>query len=462
MWSIPVLASGLLPLIGRRSGVLRDLWVGLATGATVVLCLFLLRGVGGEVLQLGHLELFQGAGYGLILVDKVGLFLALLFSGVWVLVGLYSFGYMKGYRHLTEYYALMLLMLGATVGMGFSANLLLLYLCWELAGVCTWRLVGFYRNPFEVEVAEKTFLMTFFGSTLMLAGFGALYQERGSLNLLALKGAAVDSPAALLILAGIVAKSASIPLHTWLADAHPAAPSPMSGLLSGVIAKLGVILYIRIFVQSLSPPPFWGNFIAGLAVASGLVAGGCALLEKDYKRILAFSTVSQLAYCFIGFAFASKIGVVGGLLYLASHCLGKAGLFLGFGVVERSTNRRQITELGGLLRHLPVTGTSILLLSLSIIGIPPLLGFFSKFLVVLDAAQHSHLVAIGAVLVALFTLLYLLRVFHQVFLGEERRYPGVSEPVLLTGVVVAFALASVAAGLCFRVPFEFLTSGVVK
>ncbi len=457
---VPIGAGVLTPLFGRIHRVGREVWALLVSGSAFGLSILLLRTVLiGKPLWAWRLPVMSVLPAPLMYIDRVGVFLAVLFSFVFFLTTLYSTGYLKGYPHQSEYYGLLLVLLGAVTGIVFSAHLLMLYLFWELATLGTWRLVGFYRNPNEIRIAEKMFLLTFFGSVLMLCGFGALYVKYQTFNIFDLSGLPIDSWVAFLILAGIFVKSASLPLHTWLADAHPAAPSPMSALLSGIIAKIGLVAYIRIFIQGVTPPPFWGGTVAALAVASAVVAAGCALVEKDYKRILAFSTVSQLGYIFIGFSLATYWGVVGGLLYLASHCLAKAGLFLAFGIVERQTHERNVDQLGGLVHTLPVTGISTFILALSIIGIPPLFGFFSKVVVVIAAAQKSIIVTAGLVLVAIFTLLYFIRIFSKVFLGHPKGRTTVREPVLLTSVVVVLAAVSLVFGLGIGYLVGFFNQG---
>jgi formate hydrogenlyase subunit 3/multisubunit Na+/H+ antiporter MnhD subunit len=444
----PIAAGILTPLVGKIHRVVRDIWsLGICAGALGLSIFLLSTVIIGKPSWAWWLPVMNVLPAPLLVIDRLGAFLATLFSFVFFLTTLYATGYLKGYPHQNEYYALVLVLLGAVTGIVFSAHLLVLYLFWELATLATWRLVGFYRSPDEIRIAEKTFLVTFFGSVLMLCGFAALYVKYQTFNIFDLSRLPVDGWVAVLILAGIFVKSATLPLHTWLADAHPAAPPPMSALLSGIIAKIGLVAYIRIFVQGLVPPAFWGGMVAGLAIASALVAAGSALVEKDYKRILAFSTVSQLGYIFVGFSLCSYWGIVGGLLYLASHCLAKAGLFLAFGIVERQTHERNVDELGGLVHTLPVTGVSTFILFLSIIGIPPLLGFFSKIMVIIAAAQKNIIVAAALVLVAIFTLVYCLRIFSKVFLGSPRGKTAVREPKLLTGVVVVLAACSIVFGL---------------
>jgi formate hydrogenlyase subunit 3/multisubunit Na+/H+ antiporter MnhD subunit len=392
-------------------------------------------------------------------IDGVGLMLAVLFGTIWLLVVVYSFDHMRNAGHQDDYYGYLLLMLGAMVGFCFSWNAIALYIFWEMAGVCTWRLVAHRRTNLEIATANRTLLITFSGSVLMLVGFAMVFVDRRSFDLSV--GAGPVGPwAAVLILAGMVTKSASLPLYVWLPDAHAAAPSPVSALLSGVVAKIGLIAYLRLFVQShVLLPAWWTWLVGGLGVSGALVAAGLALRENDIKRILGFSTVSQLGYVFLGFAVVSGLGAVAGIVYLVAHALAKAGLFLAMGSVEHNTGRRDRRDLGGLVRGMPVTATAVALLMLSIIGIPPLLGFFGKFYVVVAAVRANLVLATGAILAAVLTLLYMLRLY-RVFLGEPRDGAGGSESWAMTVPVVVLAALTTGLGIGFPLFVRMVEQGL--
>jgi formate hydrogenlyase subunit 3/multisubunit Na+/H+ antiporter MnhD subunit len=199
------------------------------------------------------------------------------------------------------------LIIASLIGVAFSENLILLYIFWEIAALATWRLVGFYREKKIVRIADKTFLMTFLGSSFMLLGFVLLYNQTGTLSITQLRGIEVSNLNGILFLIflGIIAKSACLPIHSWLAEAHPVAPSPMSAILSGVEVEVGLFAFLRLFGYTFN----WSsNWILWLAVISSLIGAGAALREKDIKRIIAYSTVSQVGYILLGFALLSKIG----------------------------------------------------------------------------------------------------------------------------------------------------------
>jgi len=413
----------------------------------VIILLWVLAGANGPLLDVGTM----------LALDGVGLLLATVFSVIWLVVVVYSIDYMKASPDQDDFYGFLLLMLGAIIGLCLSRSLLAVYAFWEIIGVCTWRLTAFYRRDAEVGIANRTLLITFAGSVLMLVGFGLVYLESGTLAMPELVGFSLSPIAALLILAGMVTKSASLPLYVWLPDAHTAAPSPVSAVLSGVVAKVGLIAYVKLLIQShVLLPVWWPLLVGGLGVAGALVAGGCALRERDMKRVLAFSTVSQLGYIFIGFALATGFGLVAGLVYLVGHAIAKAGLFLSYGMVEHSTHKRNLSDLSGMARTMPVTAVAVALLMLSIIGIPPFLGFFGKFYVISAAMQWNALIAIGALVAAVLTLLYMLRLY-RVFFGAPMPETPSRERPLMAACVLFLAAASTGLGLLFP-----LMAGIFK
>jgi len=354
---------------------------------------------------------------------------------------------MKEQENQREYYFMTSLMIASLIGASFSRNLVLFYIFWEIAALTTWRLVGFYREEKIVWIADKTFLMTFLGSSFMLMGFCLLYIQTGSLDLIQLKGVAVPNINLILFLIflGIIAKSAILPLHTWLSDAHPVAPSPMSAILSGVEVEIGLLGFLRIFVWMAGVS--W-NWILILAVVSSLIGAGAALVEKDIKRIIAYSTVSQVGYILLGFALLTRIGVVAGLLYFIVHAIAKASLFLGAGVVERKYGTRDITKLGGLMKTSPVFGIGFLFSAFSIAGFPPFGGFYAKLMVIMGVVKESHFwVATLAIATAILTMLYLFRLFNGIFMGKEVPEKSTSSSRLMIGCVVFLGIISLVIGI---------------
>lgn len=443
-----LLGAIFVPLLGSLGcllfpGKLKKIWSFLITLLPFIFVGFLLFSLlEGQKIWF-KFPLFNSEFLSLSLVaDPLGVIFSLLFLFVGMVSLIYSFTYIKEYE--SEYYFMTTLLFGALVGVVFSLNLIFLYLFWEIAALGTWRLVGFYRGEKEVRMANKAFLFIFLGSSFMLLGFIFLYQKMGTLNLDTLRGKEPVSFILLLILAGILAKSATLPLQIWVPHAYPTAPSSINAILSAMVDNLGIFAFLRIFYWTFNYSWVW---LGWLVVISSLVAGGAAFIEKDTKRILAYSTISQLGFIFLGFTLLTKFGIVAGITYFVAHSIAKAGLFLGVGVVEENTGERNLKNLGGLMRRMPLTGVGFLFSSLSLVGIPPFFGFYPKFLLILGTVKSgSPWLASFLVLSAIFTLLYSFRLFNGIFLGKEK-FTGVKEKTKsMVGCVLFLGLISLLLG----------------
>jgi NADH:ubiquinone oxidoreductase subunit 5 (subunit L)/multisubunit Na+/H+ antiporter MnhA subunit len=380
-------------------------------------------------------------------VDGLGVYVASASSLIGLLILLYSLGYMKAYAHQGEYYFLVVLFLGSMMGLVLSANLLLMYIFWEMTALCSWRLIGFYRDPQHLRSADTALLLTVFGSFCMLIGLEMIWNETGTFAIDALRGQPISNLAMGLVLVGMLAKSAQVPLQIWLPGAG-VAPSPVTALLhAAVLVVIGVFAFARIFVGVFGLTPTWQIVACIFAIATILIAGAAALVENNAKRILAYSTLGQLGYVFLGLATMNDIGIAGALAFLLAHSLAKAGLFLCIGIVEHQTHTRDIRELGGLIRTMPITAMTFAVCALTIVGFPPTAGFFGKLMIIMGVAQSENLLfAILAVLGALLTLVYMVRLFNAVFLGEERMKAREGTPIMLA-TVIAFAVLSLLVGL---------------
>ena len=238
-------------------------------------------------------------------------------------------------------------------------------------------------------------------------------------------------------------------MQIWL-PAAGVAPSPVTALLhAAVLVVIGVFAFARIFIGAFNLPPNWQTYTSIVATLTILIAGGAALVENNAKRILAYSTLGQLAYVYLGFASMTAIGIVGGLVFLLAHSLAKAGLFLCVGIIEHKTHTKDIRELGGMFRNFPVTAIAFILCALTIISFPPSAGFVGKMMIIMGALQGGKVAfAALAVLGALLSIAYMLRLFNAVFLGQSTRWKDIREGtpgMVLT--VVAFAVLSLLAGL---------------
>jgi NADH-quinone oxidoreductase subunit L len=360
-----------------------------------------------------------------LLVDPLSVTMMLIVSGVGGLIVLYSVGYMDGDPEERRYFAYMSLFVFSMLLLVQAGNFLLLLAGWGLVGLASYLLIGFWHErPEAIAAAKKAFVMNAFGDATMALAFFVLMWQTGSLNFeLSFQGAATLSQTtvnlvALGLLGGAVAKSAQIPLHTWLPDAMEG-PTPVSALIhAATMVTAGVYLIVRAHpIFELAPSI--SNLAAGLGAITLLLAGLVALVQTDIKRVIAYSTMSQIGYMFVG----AGLGAYGSAMFhLMTHAFFKALLFLAAGlIIHHLAGEQDIRQMGGLRRVMPKTFIAFLVGSLALVGIPPLSGFFSKDAILASALASGGygqiLFAIGLV-GALLTGLYTFRLFFIVFLGE--------------------------------------------
>ncbi len=390
---VPVFGAFILPLIGWISPKTRNVLAFIFIACSFLLSLTLIPSSLSGNPPFFTASLAFGFNFS-FLADGLAVFMACVSSLISAIILLYSWGYIEHYENQNEYYSMVVLFCGSMMGLVYSSNLIFLYVFWEITALTSWRLIGFFREKKYVLKADKAFMVTIFGALLMLAGFIALYQQTGSFDLQAIKAALGSSPVSniilLMILAGILSKSATLPFHTWLPDAG-VAPSPVTALLhAAVLVKIGVYVYARLFVATFPIEAIWHTVVPVIAVSSTLVSAAAAYMETDIKRLIAYSTVSQIGFIFFGLATGSVIGVAGGLLYILMHGLAKAGLFLSAGIIEQNAKTKDITKMGGLINTMPVTAISFLFCALSVMGVPPFGGFFSKYMVFAGGIQGKQ------------------------------------------------------------------------
>jgi len=355
----------------------------------------------------------------LFLWDDLSFLFALTSTLVAFIIFLYSFGYFKEEKEKNFFSFWALIFLGSMLGVVFSDNLIFLYLFWEVAGLCSYRLIGLHRENEHLLKADKAFMITAGGAGIMFLSFAYIYSQTGTFSLSEMKGVSVSSFVFFLFFIGVITKSATFPLHTWLPDAS-VAPTPVTAFLhAAVLVKIGIYGILRVFWKTLS---IEGNIIWALylCIFSSLIAGTVALIEKDFKKILAYSTVSQLGFLLSGILFFNERAIEGVLIFYLAHALGKGGLFLTAGIMEKIFGTKDITKMAGVMKSLPQTTIAYFLCMLSVIGIPPFLGFFGKINIITGALEKGALLA-GFLLIisSVLTLLYLWRTFKYVFISEK-------------------------------------------
>lgn len=453
---VPVIGAFLIPLLSPISKKLRN-YTALALVSFSVIFSFIAlpSALWGTPIHY-NIDFPLNFNFGL-LGDGLAVFMAIVSSFIGAITIIYSFGYISHYKNQNEYYLMVVLFLGSMMGIVYSTNLIFIYVFWEISAICCWRLIGFFREKDYIIKADKAFLVTVFGALLMLVGFLLIYFETGTFDLVKMRGMKIPDLAVFLILFGIFSKSATVPLHTWLPDAG-VAPSPVTSLLhAAVLVKIGIYVFARLFLVTFEVNEIWHTVIPVVAGISALVSAGAALIDTDLKRIIAYSTVSQLAFIFLGLSIGNVIGASGALLYILMHGLAKGGLFLCAGIVEQNTKTRNITQLGGLITTMPVTAITFAICAFSVMGVPPLGGFFSKLMVIRGAVDGGDFwIALTFVIGAILTMIYMLRVFIMVFFGENT-HPNIKEGSFsMIFSVVVLATLSILGGIFIYYPSEMV------
>ena len=458
---VPLLGSFLLPFLGRLGANVRNLAALIFVLVSFVCSALSLRpALAGSPLRF-WLELPQGLSFG-FLADGLAVFVALVSALAAAVIIFYSFAYIERYENQNEYYTMVVLFTGAVMGLVFSTNLIFIYAFWEITSVCGWRLIGFHRGAEDVRRADKAFLVNMGGALLMLTGFIGLYMSLGTFNLLDMQGRGLDNWIMVMILFGVLSKSAILPLHTWLPESADS-PAPIVSLLGGaVLVNMGVYVFARLFLVIFQPEPVWQTIVPAIAVISSLVAAGAALREKDLMRLLCYSTICQLGFILLGLSCGVMIGAAGGLTYILMHALAAGGLFLCAGMIKQSCGVSDLDRLGGLAQNMPITAACFALCAFSVMGLPPFGGFFAKYMIISGAVQTGMTwLALLLVLASIMTVVYLLRAMTGLFFGpllNPDAHEGSWEMVIS---LLLFGSLSLIIGLCINVPAN-ITSYIVE
>jgi NADH-quinone oxidoreductase subunit L len=361
-----------------------------------------------------------------LLVDPLSIVMMLVVSGVGGLIVAYSIGYMDGDDEERRYFAYMAFFVFAMLLLVQAGNLLLLLVGWGLVGLASYLLIGFWHErPEAVAAAKKAFVMNAIGDATMALAFFVVIWQTGTLAFDEAFGAAdgwtstTVNLVALGLLGGAVAKSAQIPLHTWLPDAMEG-PTPVSALIhAATMVTAGVYLIARTH-PIFEAAPSVQDLAAGLGAATLLVAGLVALVQTDIKRVIAYSTMSQIGYMFVGVGVGAYAS---GMFHLVTHAFFKALLFMAAGIVIHAlAGEQDVRRMGGLRHVLPKTWLAFLVGSLALVGIPPLAGFWSKDAILaaaLTSGAYGVVLGVAGILGALLTGIYTFRLFFLVWYGEQ-------------------------------------------
>ncbi|WNQ11566.1 NADH-quinone oxidoreductase subunit L [Paenibacillus aurantius] len=461
----PLAAFLVLTAIGRQMKTVGVAVSIAAAAVSFVLALLILAGRLGsgvadytwddwEWLKIGDFTLNMGFE-----VTNLNALMLVVVTLVSLLVNVYSRGYMHDDERITVFYSYVSLFTFSMLGLVLSVNLIELYIFWELVGVCSFLLVGFwYFKPEARAAAKKAFIVTRIGDVGLFIGILLLfwYMPEHKLDFISLHNtfanpeasaisAGVITAIAILIFIGAMGKSGQFPLHTWLPDAMEG-PTPISALIhAATMVAAGVYLVARTFDIFRASP----DALTVVAVVGGFTAIFAAIIgtaQNDIKRILAYSTVSQLGYMMMALGLGTWAAYSAGIFHLFTHAFFKALLFLGAGSVIHAVHTQDIHEMGGLGRRMKITAWTFGIGALALSGIFPLSGFWSKDAILTEAYHHSQPLFWVGLIAAFFTAFYMARLFFLVFTGKLRTQvePHESPPSMTLPLIVLAALAVVA------------------
>ena len=418
-----------------------------------------------------------------ILIDPISVMMLLVVSIVSLMVHIYSRGYMKGDDGYTKFFAFLGLFTFSMFGLVLATNLFQIYIFWELVGVSSFLLIGYYyTKPSAVAAAKKAFIVTRFADFgfllgILIIGFytgtfdfetlNAVNPETGILVLNwasgSFMGLSIITWALILIFMGGAGKSAMLPFHIWLPDAMEG-PTPVSALIhAATMVVAGVFLVARLFPMFyFVEGGFALNIVAYVGGISSLFAAIIAITQTDIKRVLAFSTMSQLGYMMMalgvsGYDGHEGVGYMASMFHLFTHAMFKALLFLAAGSIIHAVHSNYLKDMGGLRKYMPITNITFLIAALAIAGVPPLAGFWSKDEILVAAFEHNKLLYFIGVFVAGLTAFYMFRIYFGIFWGKEKEYKHTpyESPLSMTIPLLILAFMSIVAGF---IPFsEFVT-----
>jgi len=405
-------------------------------------------------------------------VDQLTAMMLIVVSLVAMVVQIYSIGYMHGDARYPRFFGYLSLFSAAMLGLVVADNLLLFFVCWELVGLTSYLLIGFwFERPSAMRAAKKAFIVTRIGDVGLFLGLMLLFWYAGSVDLKAIFSSiptmlgltvslgSLQIPvvplAGLLLFAGAVGKSAQFPLHVWLPDAMEG-PTPVSALIhAATMVAAGVYLVGRMYpVFAYDEASISLTVVAITGAITALMAATIATVTNDIKRVLAYSTISQLGYMMLALGVG---GYTAGLFHLLTHAFFKANLFLGSGSVIHGTGTQDIQQMGGLHRHMPKTHWTFVISTAALVGLPFTAGFFSKDEILLATFRHSiPLFSIG-VAVAFLTALYMTRLVALTFWGEPRTHEthAHESPNVMTIPLIILAVLSIVGGWVGLPPFNW-------
>jgi NADH-quinone oxidoreductase subunit L len=440
VWILPLVSSLLVPLIGRYSAKARNAYVVIIGSITAFLAFTLIPSVSsGNPVNL-FVPWIANINAGVYL-DPLSVLFTCLIGFFGLIIAIYSLGYMKHEENLSRYYFFLLVFIGSMIGLVISDNFLQMFIFWEMVGMCSYALISFWNNrPESVKAGNKVFLMTRIGDVLLLGAIGVLYASLGTFSfhetILAIAAGSLPSSTIVavgfLVLGGAVAKSAQLPLFTWLYSAMEA-PTSVSALLhAATMVKAGIYLVAR-FILIAAPmiaalQALWLPTVAWIGVLTALVGATLALSTPDIKGVLAYSTVSQLGFMMAalgssGLEASSSVGWFASLFHMMSHAFFEGLGFLLAGGIIHELGTRDMRLMGGLKKTMPITFAMALIMIITTSGLPPFAAFFSKGLVITSITEAGNLFLVILIYAtSAITFAYSLRFIKLIFLGKESEH----------------------------------------
>ena len=411
-----------------------------------------------------------------IMLDPISVMMLIVITTVSLMVHIYSFGYMHGERGFQRYYAFLSLFTMSMLGLVVATNIFQMYMFWELVGVSSYLLIGFYyTSPAAIAASKKAFIVTRFADLFFLIGiliygyychsFGFEFNQAGFAQ-----GAMMLPTALFLMFIGGAGKSAMFPLHIWLPDAMEG-PTPVSALIhAATMVVAGVFQIARLFPLWIDYAPGTLHIVAWVGAFTAFYAAAVACCQSDIKRVLAFSTISQIAFMMVslgvctefvtGHEHVGSLGYMASMFHLFTHAMFKALLFLGAGCIIHAVHSNEMSAMGGLRKYMPITHITFLIACLAISGIPPFSGFFSKDEIL--TAAFAYMPAMGWIMTAIaaMTAFYMFRLYFGIFWGTENKqlhaeHTPHEAPLTMTFPLMFLAVVTCVAGF---IPFGHFVS----
>ena len=414
-----------------------------------------------------------------VLLDPISVMMLVVITTVSLMVHIYSLGYMKGEKGFERFFAFLSLFSFSMLGLVLATNIFQMYIFWELVGVSSFLLIGFYyQKPSAVRASKKAFIVTRFADLGFLIGILILSFNTKTFDFITLTnptgtaitqgggvaflGLSIMTWSMIFVFMGGVGKSAMFPFHIWLPDAMEG-PTPVSALIhAATMVVAGVYLVARMFPIYSIAAPVALEVVAYVGAFSSLFAAVIACTQTDIKRVLAYSTISQIGYMMLalgvsGYGGHEGLGYMASMFHLFTHAMFKALLFLGAGAIIHAVHTNHMTEMGGLRKYLPITHMTFLIACLTIAGIPPLSGFFSKDEILAAAFEHNKILFAVEYAVAGLTAFYMFRLYFSIFWGKETQYHHTPHeaPLTMTIPLMILAFGAIVAGF---IPFNKLVT----